>query len=213
MTYTDLDRLIAFAGIYQAAYCVRQIARQGTVDTRIMEPCIYSLFQIDTPTVAAAFGPSGAVASGARQIVAQLTAGSKSGPPRDQELLRYVVTLIKLERALSGRRDMLETIRAGIDAIAAARDDGPLLDPSLLASLAAIYSDTVSHLSPRIIVKGEPLHLKNPDNQNRIRSNLLAGIRAAMLWRQVGGRRWQILFGQRQLLESARGYLASAVLG
>jgi high frequency lysogenization protein len=108
---------------------------------------------------------------------------------------------------------MLETIRAGIDAIAAARDDGPLLDPSLLASLAAIYSDTVSHLSPRIIVKGEPLHLKNPDNQNRIRSNLLAGIRAAMLWRQVGGRRWQILFGQRQLLESARGYLASAVLG
>jgi high frequency lysogenization protein len=41
---------------------------------------------------------------------------------------------------------------------------------------------------------------------------LLSGIRAAMLWRQVGGRRWQILLGQRRLLESARAYLASAVL-
>ena len=213
MSYTDLDRLTAFAGVYQAAYCVRQIARQGTVDTRIMEPCIHSLFQIDTPSVAAAFGPPGAVASGARQIVAQLTAGSNGGPPRDQELLRYVVTLVKLERTLAGRRDMLEAIRAGIEAISTGRADRPLLDPDLLASLATLYSDTVSHLAPRIIVKGEPLHLKNPDNQSRIRAVLLAGIRAAMLWRQVGGRRWQILLGQRRLLESARAYLASAVLG
>ena len=213
MTYTDQDRLIAFAGIYQAAYCVRQIARQGTVDTRIMEPCIYSLFQIDTPSVAAAFGPPGAVATGARQIVAQLTAGSQGGPPRDHELLRYVVTLIKLERALAGRRDMLQAIRAGIDAVAAGVASRPLLDPDLLASLATIYSDTISHLGPRIIVKGDQQHLKNSDNQSRIRAVLLAGIRAAMLWRQVGGRRWQILLGQRRLLESARAYLAAAVLG
>ena len=212
MSYTDLDRLTAFAGVYQAAYCVRQIARQGTVDTRIMEPCIYSLFQLDTPTVAATFGPTGAVSSGARQIVAQLTAGANGGPPRDQELLRTVVTIVKLERALADRRDMLEAIRAGIEAIAAGRGDQPLLDPALLASLATIYSDTISHLSPRIVVKGEPLHLKNQDNQHRIRSVLLAGIRAAMLWRQVGGRRWHILFRQRQLLESARKYLSSAVL-
>jgi len=213
MNYTDQDRLIAFAGVYQAAYCVRQIARQGTVDTRILEPCIYSLFQLDAPSVPAAFGPAGAVATGARQIVAQLTAGASAGPPRDHELLRYVVTLIKLEGALSRRRDMLEAIRAGIEAITAGRADRPLLDPGLLASLATIYSDTISHLAPRIIVKGEPLHLKNPDNQARIRAVLLAGIRAAMLWRQVGGRRWQILLSQRRLLESARAYLAAAVLG
>jgi high frequency lysogenization protein len=207
MSYTDLDRLTAFAGVYQATYCVRQIARQGTVDTRIMEPCIYSLFQIDTPNVAAAFGPPGAVASGARQIVAQLTAET----PRDHELLGYVVTIVKLERSLSGRRDMLAAIRAGIDAVAASRADRPLLDPDLLVSLAAIYSDTVSRLAPRIMVKGEPLHLKNADNQSRIRAVLLAGIRAAMLWRQVGGNRWQMLLGQKRLLESARGYLASAL--
>jgi high frequency lysogenization protein len=208
MSYTDLDRLTAFAGVYQSAYCVRQIARQGTVDTRIMEPCIYSLFQIDTPNVAAAFGPPGAVASGARQIVAQLTAET----PRDRELLGYVVTIVKLERALSRRRDMLAAVRAGIDAVTAGRADRPLLDPELLASLAAIYSDTVSRLAPRIMVKGEPLHLKNPDNQSRIRAVLLAGIRAAMLWRQVGGHRWQMLLGQKRLLESARGYLASALI-
>jgi high frequency lysogenization protein len=63
------------------------------------------------------------------------------------------------------------------------------------------------------MVSGEPLHLDNKDNQARIRAALLGGVRAAMLWRQVGGRRWQILLGQRRLLESARAYLAAAVLG
>jgi high frequency lysogenization protein len=213
MSYTDLDRLTAFAGVYQAAYCVRQIARQGTVDTRIMEPCIYSLFQLDPPSVSATFGEPGALATGARQIVAQLTAGANGGPPRDLELLRYVVTIAKLERSLSNRRDMMEAIRTGIKAIAAGRDARPLLDPELLSSLASLYSNHLSHLPPRIIVKGEPHHLKNPDNQNRIRSALLAGVRAAMLWRQTGGNRWQILFSPKRILASARAYLSAAVVG
>jgi high frequency lysogenization protein len=44
-------------------------------------------------------------------------------------------------------------------------------------------------LSPRIMVNGDPAHLNNPENANRIRALLLAGIRAAMLWRQSGGGR------------------------
>jgi high frequency lysogenization protein len=56
-------------------------------------------------------------------------------------------------------------------------------------------------------VRGDPLHLQNPDNQNRVRALLLAGIRAAMLWRQVGGTRWQILLKNKQILADARRYL------
>ena len=35
----------------------------------------------------------------------------------------------------------------------------------------------------------------------------LAGIRAAWLWRQVGGSRWKIVFGRNKLLEAAQHYL------
>jgi high frequency lysogenization protein len=85
-----------------------------------------------------------------------------------------------------------------------------MLHPNLLANLADIYSRTLSTLQPRIMVRGEPLYLNNPDNQNRIRTLLLAGIRAAWLWRQVGGSRWKILFGRNRLLATANEYLRTS---
>jgi high frequency lysogenization protein len=57
------------------------------------------------------------------------------------------------------------------------------------------------------MVQGDPRHLHAPDNQNRIRALLLAGIRAAWLWRQVGGSRWKILLGRKQLAAAGRDYL------
>ena len=60
------------------------------------------------------------------------------------------------------------------------------------------------------MVKGEPPHLQNPDNINKIRALLLAGIRSAMLWRQVGGLRRHIIFNRRKLLTITHRLLASA---
>ncbi|WP_243260442.1 DUF489 family protein, partial [Pseudomonas aeruginosa] len=37
-------------------------------------------------------------------------------------------------------------------------------------------------------------------NAARIRALLLAGIRSARLWRQLGGSRWQMVFSRRRLL-------------
>ena len=203
MPHDNLDRVIALAGIYQAVNCVMRVARNGSADTDAMEPCIYSLLQISAEDVNAVFGEPGAVANGARQIIAQLT----GKPERNLELTRYVVLLMKLERTLACQPDLLARIGEGIESAQAKHEHFALLHPNMLAHLAGIYSDTVSHLEPRIIVRGDPLHLQNPDNQNRVRALLLAGIRAAMLWRQVGGTRWQILLKNKQILADARRYL------
>lgn len=203
MAHSDRDRLIALAGIYQAALCVRQIARQGSVDTDLMEPCLYSLFQTDAESVAAVFGGEGKVAGGVRALLGQLTGKE----PRDLELTRYLVSLIKLERVLAGRPVMVRNIADGIAAASEKLEDRHLLHPELLATLGELYAGTISLLGSRIMVQGEPIYLKNEDNQARIRALLLAGIRAAWLWRQVGGSRWQILIRRRRLLEEAREYL------
>ncbi|MBK1702768.1 high frequency lysogenization protein HflD [Thiococcus pfennigii] len=203
MAYSDRDRLIALAGIYQAVHCVMRIARHGSVDTAAVEPCLFSLFQVDADNVASVFGPPGAVSVGARKVIEQMTNTTE----RDMEPTRYVITLMKLEQRLAARPDLLAAIRAGIDEATVMLEHHALLDPAIFAHMADIYAKTISSLPPRIMVRGEPLHLNNPDNQNRIRALLLAGIRGAMLWRQTGGSRWQIIFGRRRLFDEAQGYL------
>jgi high frequency lysogenization protein len=73
MTYSEQDKLIALAGIFQSALCVRQIARQGSVDTDTMEPCIYGLFQTDPDSVREVFGSPGSLTPGVNELVGQLT--------------------------------------------------------------------------------------------------------------------------------------------
>ena len=203
MAYTEKDKLIALAGIYQAALCVRQVAHQGSVDTDAMEPCIYSLFQTSADSVAEIFGPPGSLSRGVGELIDQLTGRQR----RELELTRYAISLLKLERVLSKRSDMVATIGEGIENAQSKLEHFPMLHPNLLAHLADVYSRTVSQLQPRIMVQGDPRNLQISDNQNRIRALLLSGIRAAWLWRQVGGSRWNILFGRKKLLASAHDYL------
>ena len=59
------------------------------------------------------------------------------------------------------------------------------------------------------MVHGAQIHLAKPDNANRIRALLLAGIRAARLWRQSGGSRLRLLLRRKLLLQEARRTLAS----
>ena len=199
MAYSDRDRTIALAGVYQAAWCAQGIARRGMTDSDAIETCIHSIFQTDADNVPAVFGGVERIAPGLRQFIRQL----KSGNGRDIELTRYVLNLLQLERKLSGNSAMLQQIGAGIENARGRLEHYPMLHGNILAQLADIYSQTVSTLQPHIMVRGEALHLQNPDNQNKVRALLLAGIRAAMLWYQVGGRRRQIPFRRRRMLETA----------
>ena len=46
----------------------------------------------------------------------------------------------------------------------------------------------------------------------KVRANLLAAVRSAVLWRQVGGRQWQLLLYRRQCSMLARGLLTGTTL-
>jgi high frequency lysogenization protein len=62
-------------------------------------------------------------------------------------------------------------------------------------------------MKPRIMVSGDAVYLQNSDNVNRIRALLLSGIRAAMLWRQIGGRRRQLLFSRQKYVDNCKNLL------
>lgn len=203
MRYSDHDRTLALAGIFQAVSLVQRIAKRGLADSDAMSGSIQSLFKIDAASVSDVYGGDQGVTKGLREICRQLGGEVR----RDNELAGYLLGLIQLERKLAGQADRLHKIQEGVRQAQARLAHFPILHSNILASLADLYLENISSLRPRIMVSGEPVYLQNPDNVNRIRSLLLAGIRSAMLWRQTGGRRRQLLFGGKRYHTEATGLL------
>jgi len=70
-----------------------------------------------------------------------------------------------------------------------------------------LYSKTISTISPRIVVNGKPQYLQVDRTVNWIRTLLFAGLRSAVLWRQLGGGRFSLMFGRKKMLEQAQTLL------
>ncbi len=202
----DRDRCIALAALFQATHLVARIARYGSADPSATEASIFSLFQIDADSTETVFGGVQGVAVGLHRLQAHLSGAARD----DMETSRYVVALLYLERKLMKQNAMIEKIKSGIELATRRLEHFPMLHENILAQLADIYAETISTLQPRIMVQGEPLHLQNRDNINLIRALLLAGIRAALLWRQCGGTRWQLLLGRRRIAATVEELLREA---
>lgn len=198
--YTEQDRTQALLGIYQVAKCVYDIATTGKHDELAFKTAINSLFIMNPDDTLDVYG--GDIENlqiGISTLLAQM--GSNSTEElRNLEITRYAINLITLERSVQQTDGVLGSIAQGL---AQAEKQRLLFDDfheNVIASLANVYTKNVSELSPRIMVKGQHGHLQNPQNANKIRALLLAGIRSAILWRQCGGSRWKLLWNRKKIL-------------
>lgn len=204
MRGNDHERALALAGLLQACQLVQQVAHGRPRDTQALETSIGSIFRLDAESAEAVYGDLSGLRSGFELVGRQLD--GRAGKP-DLELSRYAITLLHLERKLSQRPDLLQRLQTGIEMALSQADYFSLIHANVLASLAETYQQTVSTLSPRIMVNGEQAQLNNPDNANLIRALLLAAIRSAVLWRQAGGSRWKLLLSRKRLARAAGDWL------
>jgi len=204
MSRTITDSTLALAGVFQATALVQQAACQGRVNAGDFETCIRSIFELDPPSTEAVFGERYRLASGLRMICDQLGNRAKKD---NLELTRYVITIMHLERKLSKRRQLLQALSAGIKKIQAQAAYFSFTHDNVIAALAELYVNTVSTLSPRIMVRGEQGYLTDPRISNRVRALLLAAMRAAVLWRQCGGTRLQLILQRKKLSQTAQRLL------
>lgn len=215
------EQAIALAAMFQAASLVDQIANRGMVAQNSLETSVYSLFITNPKSTEDIFG-------GVHDLPFNLSMGlkalndvvEKKKDTKGNNITNYVLSMIMLEQKLSKNNDMLNTMGKRIDEIKEKaryfnpEDENPLENPSsfthsnVIANVASLYQDTISSFSFRIQVGGDPRHLQNAENAARIRVLLLAGIRAAMLWRQVGGKRWHLLFFRSRLRPSLKKIMA-----
>lgn len=197
---------MALGGIFQAARLARDIARTGVCDAAAFEASRESLFEFNPPSVESVFSGRQGVAHGLRTLRSQL----ESPQQRDLEIARYVISLLNLADRLRRNTDGMQGLYDNLSALAQKRDQFELGDSVQHEQLANIYQEDISSLGPRIMIRGEPLHLQNPDNATRIRVALLAGIRAAVLWRQAGGKKWQLLLRRRAIAATSRDLVDSS---
>ncbi|MDZ7804497.1 high frequency lysogenization protein HflD [Thiohalophilus sp.] len=198
------EQVLALAAVFQAAQLVHNIASSGRYDEDDLRLCLQGILNTDPDSVQDVFGPPDTLRTGLQALVNQL--GTMANQ-RQVEIARYVIALLHLQGKLNKNPAMLEQIANGIERVRGQLEHYDLTHTNVLANLAGIYSDTISTLTPKIMVNGEQQYLSNPDTVSRIRALLLAGIRAGVLWRQLGGRRWQILFKRKRLIDTAQQLL------
>lgn len=202
-TYTDRDHALILGGVFQAARLTFELARYGRTLDDALEASIATLFQTKPESVQAVFGSPMQLTLGLHHFVTQL----ESPADRNPELTQYSIRLLQLGRKLFQDKQEMAALGTDLEDFQSRIDAFEFEKHTQYSQLAKIYQDHVSTLSPRILVQGEPLHLDNPDIAARIRCALLAGVRAAHLWYQCGGKRWHLLTRQRRLLSAAHELL------
>lgn len=194
------QQVIAFAGILQAGELVRQVASGGQCSQQSARASLESVFIKQPDSTEAVFGGLQGVRLGL--TMTNELAGSNSSDAR--QAMGYAGGLIRLAMLLRKDPERLAELGRGLDLVEPAwHDAGDVLDPSVVAQLADLYRQQISTLPLRIQVHGNPQHLRHNDKVCLIRAVLLGGVRAGILWLQLGGRPWRLLIQRGRMFRIA----------
>lgn len=198
------NQTIALSAVYQAATMAHELANSGAVrDPKSWEASLASLYRFNVDSTEDVFDRNmSGLALGLNTLIKSFNKDNHY-----INVMKYTITLLTLASKLLQRPDMQAVIEKGLnDSKVLQTKDEPFNKP-VIGKLAQIYSQTISQMQPRVIVAGQPFHLKDQAITEKIRAILLAGIRAAVLWKQVGGGQLQILFKRKAYIVEAKHLL------
>ena len=196
------ERVLALAGVLQALSQVRRIADTGQSDAAVVQTALDSVFRIDAESPEEVYGRVANLTPGLKLLRDYLNKESS-----DDGLTRLALSVLQLERRFVGEPNTVSAVASGIAEIAAQAEASGSTHPDVLSALGGLYADTISHLRPRVMVQGNPHYLGQPGVVAEIRAILLSAVRSAVLWRQLGGSFWDLLFSRRAMADAASEWL------
>ncbi|MGI2036713.1 MULTISPECIES: high frequency lysogenization protein HflD [Shewanella] len=194
------ERTMAFAGILQAIGQVQYLARHGESDKDALAATLNTILVTEPESTADVYQDKAILDNGYQLIQNQLGDGSN----KDVETTRYLVGVLALERKLARSPNGLGMLAERINQVHRQLAHFAITDEQVLANFASIYSDIISELGPKLQISGNPDCLKQPQVQNKIRALLLAAMRSAVLWRQLGGKRRHLVFARKAIFDTAK---------
>ena len=198
------ERTLALAGVFQATELVRQAAHHGTWSGYAASSCLHSLFQLEAESTTDIYGGIAKMRLGVETMLSVL-----QGDSRHADSLRYAVGLLQIEKKFRRSGKLQEQVGKRLQDVSG---EGVNLEQHEREDLQAhdisgLYSDTISKLSPRIVVNGKANYLKNDRTIDWVRTLLMAGLRSATLWSQLGGGRFELMFGRKKIIREAESLL------
>jgi len=175
-------------------------AKTGTWPSAFVEASVHSLFSFEPDAVDAVFGTRQGIQLGLEQLAACLRV---SQDPAAADTLRYMLAILQLEKRFNQRDDLQAIVHSRLKHAAYKAENFTPNINSLSANISAIYQDTLSTLPFRIKVTGSAQHLNNPQVADVVRTLLLCGVRAAFLWRQLGGTRLKLMLSRGAVRDTA----------
>ena len=193
------DMALALAGVCQAAALIDQLAMTGEITPQdAFQTTIRSLLVMQPENTPAVFGGQPRhLKLGLETLIEQLT------HLNNRNIMNYWSAMLGLEARLNQNPEVKTLLGHRIRRLPEQLAYHELFDAQMLSVMANIYIDVVSPLGRKIHIIGAPDYLQQQYVQDKVRACLLAGIRAAVLWRQVGGTKWQLLFFRGKILNAA----------
>lgn len=209
-------QVVALAAVAQSAALVSKLAVHGNASQTELLACVNALLALNPRSESDIYPNLGHLNLGLRTLDDMLSRGRS---PENSSLVRYILGMLLIRNKLDMDSAMQSNIRDRLHSIQplllvpenatpwrmteTEKTDGQLRQEQTFEQLATLYQDTISTLSHRIQVNGQEDYLQNDYVSNRVRSLLLAGIRSAVLWHQLGGRRWRLILYRKRLQETA----------
>jgi len=210
------QQVMALAGLSQAIKLVHEVASTGRCDNKALQACLHSIIVTNPSQPEDVFNYSPKndddetplsdeqnyqtwLKPGYQHIVNQLG----NAQDKDLGLTRYNIGITSLERKLAKRNDLLSMMGERIGQVKRQLHHFAISDEQVIANFAGIYSDIISPIGAKIQINGDNIQLQQPNVQKKIRALLLAAMRACVLWRQLGGKRRQLLFNRKKIIAIA----------
>ena len=192
------ERTLALAGVFQACKQVQNLARNGRADAFDVDPSMQSILVLDAINSQAVYGGVRGVNTGLRLI----KEGILNSPQlADVEILRYVMSVLDLQRQLYRDDEKFSQFAQAIERLSAVEED------QYIHACSDLYQKFISEMRPQIIVQGEQDFLQQSEIPPQIRGLLLAALRSAVLWQQKGGNRFKVLWERTRMQNAAKYFL------
>lgn len=191
-------QVMALAAIAQSLQQVQAVARGELTSAKDIAICLQSIAEQSPESAIDIYGGQLRNLHNGYQLLQQQLTGSGT---KDAQVTRYAMAVLQLERVLHSRSDVTQAVGKRIERLQQQLQHFQITDDNIVASIADIYVEHISPIGQRIQVAGLPEQLKQTHVQQKIRALLLSAIRAAVLWRQAGGRRYHFLFNRKALLQ------------
>jgi high frequency lysogenization protein len=209
-------QILALAAVTQSAALAAKLAVHGNASQTELIASVNPLLVLNPRSEVDIYPNPGHLSLGLRNLHDIF---SRARAPENADVVRYTLGMLLLRNKLEANSPMQSAIRQALQNIQplqlipenatpwrmeeVEKSDDQLRQEQTFEQLAALYQDTISTLDHRIQVQGKMDYLQNAYVANRVRALLLAGIRSAVLWHQLGGRRWRLIFYRKQVQDTA----------